>query len=324
MFEMTRRDFVSGAGLMFAASALPAYSRETDLPAAFANRGKAERLNLSYARIHVGLDKPFSLLHISDTHLAAAYGDENNFKRRISAKRTQKCFGGMQEESLKESLAWAKKNCDFVLHTGDLIDFQSRANYDLVKKHFGDGFATGCLGNHEYSPDMGLSGKEAHNEAYKDGFRKELASVFPFDISVASRVVNGVNFVSMDDVFGTVTEGQVARFKAKVAKGLPIILCLHVPIMTDDLTRYALKFWGMHRNYRSSAMPLKGVAAIRRVQERDPVTRSFVAYLKSERMLRGILSGHLHFAAEERFSPTAVQYVAPGNYQFCAREVLFD
>ena len=38
-------------------------------------------------------------------------------------------FGGRQEEALRDSLAWAKSNVDYVIHTGDLIDWQSRANF---------------------------------------------------------------------------------------------------------------------------------------------------------------------------------------------------
>ena len=48
-----------------------------------------------------------------------------------------------------------------------------------------------------------------------------------------------------------------------------------------------------------------------------------MAYMKSERRLRGILAGHLHVAMEDRFSPTAMEYVVGGNFDFAAREVLF-
>ena len=37
----------------------------------------------------------------------------------------------------------------------------------------------------------------------------------------------------------------------------------------------------------------------------------------------GILSGHEHITMEERFSPTAVQYLVGGNFLFAARELLF-
>ena len=34
---------------------------------------------------------------------------------------------------MRDSLAWAKGNVDCEFHTGDLIDWQDQANFDLVK-----------------------------------------------------------------------------------------------------------------------------------------------------------------------------------------------
>ena len=333
---MNRRNFIIGSCGLVASAALPTVvsgcvstgrvDASAEKPDAIASRGKFERFNASYAHIHIGIEKPFSLLHVSDTHLTAAYPEESENKRKLSDWRTNGCFGGRQEESLRDTLAWAKANCDFVLHTGDLIDFQSRANYDLVKKYFGDGFMTGCMGNHEFSPEMWLSDpKESRDEVFKDRTRKELAKVYPFDLSFHSKIVNGVNFVMLDDVYGYVTAAQVAKFKAEVAKGLPIILCMHVPFFTDGIVRCSAKFWSAPRKYDAAArLGWYETDADCRIQREDTVTRDFIAYLKSEKLLRGILSGHLHLAYEERFSPTAVQYVAPGNYLFAAREVMVD
>ena len=335
---MNRRTFLTGSCGLLASAALPTAlggcvsiggaGGAEKKPDPFANRGKFELLNVSYAHIHVGIEQPFSLLHISDTHLTAAYPDESEKKRIVSEARTNGCFGGMQERSLRDALGWAKARCDFVLHTGDLIDFQSRANYDLVKKYFGDGFMTGCMGNHEFSPEMWLSKPgETRSEAFKDRTRQDLAKVYPFDLSLHSREVNGVNFVMLDDVYGYVTAAQVEKFKAEVAKGSPIILCMHVPFYTEGITRCVAKFWqNSPKKYRDAATHLAKYTtdAEFRFQREEPVTRDFIAYLKSEKLLKGILSGHLHFAFEERFSPTAVQYVAPGNFLFAAREVLVD
>jgi len=58
-------------------------------------------------------------------------------------------------------------------------------------------------------------------------------------------------------------------------------------------------------------------------QLEDPVTRDFIAYLKGEKLLKGILAGHLHIAVQDRFSPTAMQYVVGGNFMFHGEEVLF-
>ena len=319
---MNRRDFLKSAfagGALIATAKLPSFGE--DDPSVFPLRGQFERMSLGYATVRAGATKPFSVLHISDTHLCEAYPDESETKQKLMDIR-RKTFGGRQEEALRDSLSWAKKNVDYVIHTGDLIDWQSRANFDLVKKYFGDAMF-GSLGNHEFTPDMWLSDpKETNDEPWKDRTRAQLAATYPFDISLHSQVVNGVNFVTMDDVYGTVTAGQVERFRAEVKKGLPIVLCMHVPFFTDDIWRATTKFWrDQGKRFSDAAVPPPRGDYLR--QKEDPVTRDFIAYLKTEPLLKAILVGHEHVMVQDRFSPTAEEFVVGGNFMFCGREVLF-
>ena len=138
--DVSRRDFLKGgavAGGLVATSALPAFA---DDPALFPQRGRWERLSIGYQHIKAGAERPFSILHISDTHLTAAYPHESEWTRTFMARRS-KTFGGRQEEALRDSLDWAKLHVDYVIHTGDMIDGQSEANFDLVRKYFGEAVA---------------------------------------------------------------------------------------------------------------------------------------------------------------------------------------
>ena len=319
---MNRRDFIKSAfagGALIATADLPSLAK--DDPSLFPERGKYERLSLSCATVRIGAEKPFAVLHISDTHLCEAYDDEGEVTLKLREVR-RRTFGGRQEEALADSIAWAKRNVDYVLHTGDLIDFQSRANFDLVKKHFGDAMF-GALGNHEFARHMWLAEeKEPKTEEWKDRTRAKLDEVFPFDVVLHSQVVNGVNFVTLDDVYGTVTERQVERFRAEVAKGLPIVLCMHVPFFTDDIWRATTQFWARSGSrFGDAAVPPRKGDYQR--QSEDPVTRDFIAYLRKEPLLKAILAGHEHVTIQDRFSETADEYVVGANFLFAAREVLF-
>ncbi len=314
--SVNRRNFLTGLGGLFATAALPSFG--ADDPAVFPTRGVFERLALAYQHVHIGLPKPFSVLHISDTHFTAAYPTESEAKQTLSKIRTQ-TFGGRQEEAFRDSLAWAKQNVDYVVHTGDLIDWQSEANYDLVKKHLGENICC-ALGNHEFSHSMWL-GKEERTEAYKNTSRAKLTEVFVCDVEMQSTVVNGVNFVTLEDSYGTVTPRQVARFAAEVKKGLPIVLCMHVPFITDTIWRAHGKFWKPNKKFVSAEIPQ--ARGDYKAQQTDPVTRDFIAYLKKEPLLKAILAGHLHITIQDRFSPTAIQYVVGGNFLFHGQEVLF-
>ncbi len=309
---------MAGLGALIATADLPVLAE--DKPEVFPQRGQYERLSLCYATVEIGLGEPFSILHISDSHLTAANAGENEKKQKLRETRTQ-TFGGRQEEALRDALAWAKQHVDYVVHTGDLIDWQSQANFDLVRKFFGSAM-TGSLGNHEFSTDMWLSDpKEEHTEAYKDLTRQKLQEVYPFDVRFQSQVVHGVNFVTLDDVYGYVTEEQVRRFALEVEKGLPIVLCMHVPFYTDNIWRANQRFWRDKGRLDYKGLPKVGGAY--KLQQTEAVTSNFIKYLRHEPLLRCILAGHLHITVEDQFSPTCREYVVAGGFLFHAREVLF-
>lgn len=313
--NVDRRTFLASLGGLAAAAALPSFA---DNPAVFPARGRFERLALAYNHVHIGLKKPFSVLHISDTHLTDAYPNEGEKKQKLKEIRTR-TFGGRQEEALRDSLEWAKKNVDYVIHTGDMIDWQSEKNFDLVRKYFG-GAMFGSMGNHEYSQSMWLD-KETPTEANKAATAERIQKAYPFAIHFASQVVNDVNFVSMDSVYGYVTPTQVELFNEEVKKGLPIVLCQHVPFYTDAIWRANDKFWKSDRKFAGGPLPdFRGDC---RKQHDDPVTRDFIAALKKQPLLKAILAGHLHITVQDRFSPTAMEYVVGGNFMFHGEEVFF-
>ena len=319
---MQRRTFLkslAGTGALIATSQLPSWGK--DRPEVFPERGTWERLSLSYAVVNIGLERPFSVLHLTDSHLAAAYPEENEKKQRLHIRRTQ-TFGGHQEEALRDALDWAKERVDYIVHTGDLIDWQSEENFDLVRKYFGEGLI-GSVGNHEFNPDMWLSEPaEEHTEAFKDQTRTRIQEVYPFDVRFASQVANGVNFVTLDDVYGYVTQEQVDQFKEEVKKGLPIVLCMHVPFFTDNIWRADKRFW-LNTGKMNGDGALPEPSGDYKMQLENPVTRDFIAWLKQEPLLKCILAGHLHISVEDQFSPTCRQYVTAGGFLFHGREVIF-
>ena len=316
-----RRDFIrriAGVGALIATADLPILAE--DNPAVFPKRGQYERMSLSYATVKIGLGEPFSVLHISDSHLTAAHDNESEKKLQLRETRTT-TFGGRQEEALRDALAWAKQHVDYVVHTGDLIDWQSQANFDLVRRYFGREII-GSMGNHEFSSDMWLSEpKEEHTEAYKDLTRQKLQEVYPINVSFQSQIVHGVNFITIDDVYGYVTEDQVKRFSLEVEKKLPIVLCMHVPFFTDNIWRASMRFWHDKGPMKSGELPK--ISGEYKLQKEDPVTSNFIKYLRHEPLLRCILAGHEHITVEDQFSPTCREYLVAGGFLFHGQEVLF-
>ena len=273
-------------------------------------------LAVSYAHIEVGAEKPFSVLHISDTHLTEAFDDEEESIRDFAEQRAF-TFCGRQWEALTASVDFAGRFADLIVHTGDLIDFASEGNMAAVRKFYeiaGDGVVF-APGNHEWQ------WWGADRDLYSERAKAMCRAAYPCDLSISSKVVNGVNFVAMDnsvaDVPGRpgISEEQVGAFAREVEKGLPIVLCLHVPFFTPEVWRTYCQYWRNRECRFADAFPAEP-------KKLNGITEDFVAYLKTEPLLKAILSGHEHYSLDERFSPTATQYLIAGNYAGAVRHLL--
>ena len=299
---MTRGEFIWSSLAMVAMSAQ-------------AGGATGEKLKVNGVVIEAGAKKPFSVLHVSDTHLTAVYPHEDKWKQEMSRADTP-IFGAKQEEALSEAVAYARRHCDFLLHTGDLIDFVSESNLDIAKRLLPGG-CLGALGNHEYSHYGWLVKKAGTAGPGREETRKMLSKFCPFRLPMAAKEVNGVVFVAMDDADGMVSEDQIGKFRRVAAMGRPIILCQHVPFYTRGICQAGKRWW---KKGTDEANPELKLPDFQR-QRSDAATCEFIEYLKGEPLLKGILSGHLHMFAEDRFSPTAMQYVAGGNFSFSGQMV---
>ena len=299
---MTRGEFIWSS---LALAAMPA----------LAGGAAGDKLKAKSVSIAAGATKPFSVLHVSDTHLTSVYPHEDKWKQEMSRADTP-IFGAKQEEALSEAVAYARRHCDFLLHTGDLIDFVSEANLDIAKRLLPGG-CLGALGNHEYSHYGWLVKKAGTAGPGREETREMLSKAYPFRLPIAAKELNGVTFVAMDDADGTVSEDQIGKFRRIAAMGRPIILCQHVPFYTRGICQAGKRWWKKDTDEANPELKLPDFQR----QRRDAATCEFIEYLKGEPLLKGILSGHLHMFAEDRFSPTAMQYVAGGNFSFLGQVV---
>lgn len=289
-------------------------------------------LNIREVTVEIGLKEPFDVMHVSDTHITRA--DTRDDERKISLAAGRSLLMNAGEHYLEEAVRVAREKGMYLFHTGDLQDFVSEANLDLVARYMMEGDWFVCAGNHEYSLYMG---EAKEDEAHKRRSYDSVQAAFPNDLSFESRIIGGVNFVAVDDVYYNFTSGQLDRMKAEFARGLPVVLLVHVPLYTEEL--YASEMAGngnecaylvgvpdeLTRDYQPGVTyPLGEVWRYRKVQQHsDALTLEFVSYLKGQPLLRAILAGHMHRFFEERFSPSAVQYVVGANYLGDAQVVHF-
>ena len=62
---------------------------------------------------------------------------------------------------------------------------------------------------------------------------------------------------------------------------------------------------------------------MKKILSQESATLEFIAWLKGQLLLKGILCGHMHRFFEERFSPAAIRYCVGATFKEDAQVVHF-
>lgn len=267
--------------------------------------------------IRIGLEKPFSVLHLSDTHLTFADARDDQRKLDLAEKRRQ--VFGPSEERLAEAAAYAQEKKIPVIHTGDLLDFVSELNLDKAHEFCSENDVFTAAGNHEFSLYVGEAFEDA---AYREQSLAKVQTVFSNDIRFAVKEMGGINFVAIDNGYYLIEQWQFDRLKAVAAEGKPIVLMMHTPIYTPALYKQMMQ--------RSSCAYLMGTPEELmtsysdyryRQQKADEPTLAACEYIRTEPLIKALIVGHLHFDFEDAVTDTLTQYCTGVE---SAREITFE
>jgi len=254
--------------------------------------------------LHLGAEKPFDIIHVSDTHLTYADGREDDNGRKLELARNRLDYFPNAEKNLAEIITLSRKTGAPIMHTGDLIDFVSMANLDAARKFTSENDVFMAAGNHEFSLYVGEAWEDA---AYRNRSLAKVQAAFTNDIRFSSRAINGINFVALDNSYYLTEETQLETLKAEADKGLPVVLMLHTPLYTPALYDFHRAI-NMDEPAYLMAVPEKLMDYYNphrfRQQKADEITIKTYDYIISDSRIKAILTGHLHFDYDD---------VLPGN-----------
>jgi hypothetical protein len=167
-------------------------------------------------------------------------------------------------------------------------------------------------------------GEAWEDEKYKLDSYSYVQRFFNNNILFDSRVVNGLNFVAIDNTYYHFTEGQHYALKNKVAKGLPIVLLLHNPIHTDGL--YNEMMFEVKRScafLTGTPKELMQGYDEKRYKQQLPseLDVEFIRYIEATPEIKAIFTGHLHFTFDSFTASGKPQLCTIGGYKAEAREI---
>lgn len=251
-------------------------------------------MSIIKTKLKVGATKPFEILHMTDTHLT--YADMRDGQRKVDlAISREKIFPG-NVETLELGVKTAKELNVPIFHTGDLIDFVSLANLEAVEKFTNEVDCFMAAGNHEFSQYVGEAFEDAD---YRNQSLDKVQKVFKNDIRASSRVINGVNFLAIDNGYYLFEKGQLDFLKKETEKGLPIVLLFHNPLFEKNLYDIRMKEANQASLVGVPIELMQGYPEKRFIQQlADDVTLETIEYIKNETKIKAVITGHLHFNYE--------------------------
>ena len=245
--------------------------------------------------IKAGIQKPFKFLHVSDPHIDIRQSE--GFSQNT--------------EYFEKAMEFAKENDLMVLCTGDNFIYYSEDNKKYALENFPEN-AIFIPGNHDFCDDIDDLHEGDIN--YREEFIKKWQECYGQKIFYDSKIVNGVNFVTLLDIYYEITKEQLTFLKNEVEKGYPVILCMHVPFFVAKLADDLMAEWAKcgyqlappesyYKNYSEKDY---------NDQVADEDTLKAVEYITNEERIVSIVAGHVHLDFDG-FSDSSKRQICTGE-----------
>ncbi|WP_455641326.1 metallophosphoesterase family protein [Parabacteroides sp.] len=266
-----------------------------------------------------GLEKPFNVLFLADTHFTVE--DERGrefykYSKRMGGEAVEPenyGVGNGRDRALEASLAKAREtNCELVLLGGDIINFPSLASVERLKTLLDSSSLNWMYisGNHDWHYE-GEPGK-AFDQREK-WINKHLKALYQGNNPMfSSQIIGGVNFIMIDNSTFEITPEQLEFLQEQIQRGIPILLSMHIPL-------YQLGHgvdYGCGNPHWCCAND-----CYYEVEHREPwpeggcteITRQFRECVIYSPEVIGVYAGHMHEKAIDFFNDK-LQYVVDANF----------
>ena len=257
------------------------------------------KMNIVYTTVDIGLGKTVRVLHASDTHLTLA--DNRDDDRKIQLGRSRASGFPLAKRCLVEMARASRDTGLPIMHTGDFIDFVSVANLEAVQEFTAENDCFMAAGNHEFSLYVGEAYEDA---AYRNQSLDKVQAAFTNDIRMSACVIDGLNFVALDNGYYKFEAEQLAFLKEQAALGLPIVLMIHTPLY--DPAFYEDAMARFHDSAYLCGVPDELLVNYspnhRDYQAADAITKETMEYIAGEPLIKAILTGHMHYDFESVFA----------------------
>jgi hypothetical protein len=151
----------------------------------------------------------------------------------------------------------------------------------------------------------------------------KVQAAFQNDIRFASRIINGINLVAVDNSYYKMDSWQLECLKKEAEKNLPMILMVHTPLYNEEMYCFSQSIHKEGDPAYLMSVPeekMQHYSPERYEQQKEDITTAEAyRFLSETRLFKAVLCGHLHHDFETVLFGFLPQYtVGIGS----AREIL--
>lgn len=251
-------------------------------------------LRINEIEINLGLKKQYKVIHFSDTHLCLFDEIDTKEEKEYALKmeeawyKVRVDFANHFKEEYDRNLLSSKEcfdkliaysdqeNPNCLLLSGDIIDYYSRTNYKYLEEKLNclSYKYLFCCGNHE-------TPLELFDTICKD--------------EIEYKEDEEIILVSLDNSKKKFTNKQITILKELIDKNKPIIISMHIPIITK---------------YNCESMDIFDDYFAIRYNDADNSTKQFIDLLVYSNNVKAVFCGHTHGMNVTNFGLNKPQYIA--------------
>jgi len=281
------------------------------------------------------IEKNTKIVHISDSHLTVFKNGKSEFPE--FAKRMNKAYEnpehyltgeiGTRLGHFEEILDKAKTNkVDLLLLTGDILNNPSIYGVEyLMEKLDNCGIQYLYIsGNHDWH----FEGMEGSADSLRNNWiQKRLLPLYQGNNPLYySKVINGINFVMIDNSTYQINKEQLKFFREQTNRNYPIVLGIHIPLYQPEDFKKGVgtigdSRWGYDYDGKNSVLERRERWS---KQGNKKETLEFIIEVLSNKKLLAVFTGHKHSAENRKISPSANMYRTKGSYSAAHRYIVIN
>lgn len=266
-----------------------------------------------------GLKGQYEVLFLTDTHIVVP--DEadlpqvkQNAEPRYAEFRNEK--GVPSAEQFDDWIVYANdEKLDGVILGGDIIDYPSEANVRYLKNQL-DALEMPyiyTLGNHDWTYPW-----DYMTQTGKDTYLPMLDECLDENPAIHTLDYGEFVIVAVDNSSNQINVEAVAECERILSEGRPVIILLHVPIITQSVLGRAKEVWGEGNGVVLGGGNYGGIYP-------DENSQKFMDMITAQGSpVEAVLAGHVHFLDKDMIdgSKPVLQIVGEAGYKGAAVRLL--